>query len=69
MVDMALETGDESGMSGDLADAAALDGVVVVAGLGVGELILELANSREPGRRVQCLGSLAPNSLDPRSLR
>jgi hypothetical protein len=65
---MALETGDESGMSGDLADAAALDGVVV-EGLGVGELILELANSREPGRRVQCLGSLAPNSLDPRSLR
>jgi hypothetical protein len=29
VVDMALETGDESGMSGDLGVAAALDGLVV----------------------------------------
>jgi hypothetical protein len=36
-----LEAGDESGVSGDFAVPAAVEGVVV-EGLGVGELILEL---------------------------
>jgi hypothetical protein len=41
LLDVALQAGDESGVAGDFAVPAALDGVVV-EGLGVDELILEL---------------------------
>jgi len=50
-------------MSGDLAVAAALDGVVV-EGLGVGELILGLANTPEPRAETAMSRQLGAEQLD-----
>src|SRR5215217_9172805 len=50
-------------MSGDLAVAAALDGVVV-EGLGVGELILGLANTPEPRAETAMSRQLGAEQLE-----
>ena len=54
---MALEAGDEAGVSGDFAVPAALDGVVL-EGVGVGELVLELGQELAAGLVVAVLADV-----------